>query len=195
MNNQVPIAAGKGVLRSFTAVPSAELIRAVKKLAVHPREFCWRKAGQPWSSVRTVEELVARLHEAEEVALGISTTDYQQQLRIFRVLSLDQMQAALDIVCSAPGNELRWRLGQVHPLLPHLVFTRAGVEIQPRFMATVFVAFKGNVYYEFHLSEKIEPYVIIIAIDPHEGKLTWLSPLQVSHLEEAIASFKDRFVT
>jgi hypothetical protein len=66
-------------------------------------------------------------------------------------------------------------------------------EIQPNFLSTVHVHEIENVIYEFHLSDKFEPYCIVIAIDRDQGKLTVLSRQQVAHLEKAVVSFKRRW--
>ena len=50
-----------------------------------------------------------------------------------------------------------------------------------------------KVIYEFHLSDKFEPFCIIIAIDRDEGKLVVLSKQQISDMEQAVTNFKKKY--
>ena len=50
-----------------------------------------------------------------------------------------------------------------------------------------------EVRYCFFLSDKIEPYVIITAVDPSSGRLGTLTQQQIDHLSQSVANFKVRF--
>ena len=51
----------------------------------------------------------------------------------------------------------------------------------------------NSVIYEFHLSDKFEPYCIVIAIDRDEGKLIVLSKNHIVDLEQALVTFKKKY--
>ena len=71
---------------------------------------------------------------------------------------------------------------------------QAGIpEFKNNFLSTIYVQEINSVIYEFHLSDKFEPYCIVIAIDRDEGKLVVLSKQQILDLEQALAAFKKKY--
>lgn len=205
----VPICRRRGVLSEWAQVPLDALRSAVAgfvgTLGLGRPHFSLAlpQPGEPLASAERFEDLEealdyvqgprCSLQAAFVLTLDLSLSDFQRHLRILRLFSLDTLAKAVEVVQHSPLRAVRPRLRELHPLLPHLVYTRSTVEIQSRFMATVFAVVKDDVAYEFHLSEKLEPYVIIIAIHPRHGKLHWLDPTQLGHLEEALGEFKAKF--
>lgn len=61
--------------------------------------------------------------------------------------------------------------------------------LKSNFLTTVFVARKLDTCFEFHLSDKFEPYVIIIAFGPRTQNLVQLTRLQTEALRQAIEEF------
>ncbi|EDQ86423.1 uncharacterized protein MONBRDRAFT_10958 [Monosiga brevicollis MX1] len=127
------------------------------------------------------------------VFIDIGLAALRLHIKLLQLVSLSDVQTASSMAHTVPLERLRRQLRGLNPLLGHMVFTREVVQIQPRFLATVFVQeLEGDVY-EFHLSEKIEPYVIIIVINPYAGKLAWLNRQQVACLERSIDAFKRKY--
>jgi hypothetical protein len=50
-----------------------------------------------------------------------------------------------------------------------------------------------GVFYCFFLSDKLEPFVIVTAVDPAAGKLHRLTHAQVDDLQAALRAYKDRY--
>lgn len=66
-------------------------------------------------------------------------------------------------------------------------------EVRHNFVASVFAVLKGDCVYEFHLSDKFEPYAIAIVIHRDRGKLIRLSKTHVQDLESAVRAFKHKY--
>jgi len=125
--------------------------------------------------------------------IDLGWAELPRHIKLLQTISPDQLQQAGEIAMEWPLHRMRGRLRQLHPLLGHMVFTRDAIQVQPRFLATVYFQELGGDIYEFHLSEKIEPYIIVIVINPYAGKLTWLNRSQVACLEQSLAAFKQKY--
>ena len=70
----------------------------------------------------------------------------------------------------------------------------AGVHVGLRghYAASLLVVPRGGVFYEFHLSDKMEPYAIACVLHPDRGPLTRLTRAQVADLAEALAQLRVR---
>ena len=64
--------------------------------------------------------------------------------------------------------------------------------MKAEFATLLFHHFLHGVFYCFFLSDKLEPFVIITAVHPVEGKLHRLTHAQVDDLQAALRAFKDR---
>ncbi len=67
------------------------------------------------------------------------------------------------------------------------------LRVKAEYSTLIFQQRIHGVFYCFLLSDKLEPFVIIIALHPQHGRLARLAPAQVADLREAIRHFKDRF--
>ena len=75
----------------------------------------------------------------------------------------------------------------------HLVERRSTLQLKANFLTTVFAMRTADTVFEFHLSDKVEPYAIIIAFDPESDELlVQLSRQQLAGLREAIKAFMRR---
>lgn len=132
-----------------------------------------------------------------DLSLRVPVGTLRNHLAILKVFTEEQVKQATHVIDGGRDQGVRWinnELDQIHPLLRHLVYKQNnGVELQPRFLTTAYLVNKKGVWFEFHLSEKLEPYVIIIVICPVQGKLHWLTRTQIDGLGEAINEFKGKF--
>ena len=66
-------------------------------------------------------------------------------------------------------------------------------ELRAYFILTLHIEKHEDCYYEFHLSDKMEPFAIACVLDPLHGLLTMLTRRHVEHLTTAIANFKAKY--
>lgn len=95
------------------------------------------------------------------------------------------------------------RMDEIDPMLRHTMDVKVvrnqrrnfiNIRVRPDY-ATLLFQHKGGygVRYCFFISDKLEPYIIITAVSPVEGKLQRLAKSQVEELEEGVKRFKEQY--
>ena len=109
-------------------------------------------------------------------------------------------------ISNATKNEIerqsREVLRTINPLLYHICRVRLVCNPRRNFITfyidsdyetLVHHVQTNNVYYCFMVSSKLEPFIIITAVCPHQGKLVRLTQSQIVDLMGAIDSFKKKY--
>jgi hypothetical protein len=95
-------------------------------------------------------------------------------------------------------------LAKVDPLLRHIMAIKVvvnprrnflNIRVKDDYVGLLFHKNTNGVFYCFLISDKLEPFIIITAVDPESwgGKLHNLTLAQVKDLKDAISSFKAKY--
>lgn len=94
------------------------------------------------------------------------------------------------------------QLGRSDPLLPHICDVRVvcnprrnyiNVSIKNEYVTLIHRELISGVHYCFFMSDKIEPYVIITALDARVGRLVALTKQQIGDVTAAVGVFKAKY--
>lgn len=143
------------------------------------------------STLRSCQQAPTRLQ------MRVATQMYHDRLPIMKMFSSEKVRALIAIAESTTTQK-KEKLIQVDAFLRNTLEHIPGYDnnfcLKANFLTSLYQARKVDTCFEFHLSDKIEPYVIIIAFDPSSnGNLVSLSPEQLLGLEEAIKEFAAQY--
>mmetsp|Transcript_66535 Transcript_66535/g.178045 ORF Transcript_66535/g.178045 Transcript_66535/m.178045 type:complete len:231 (+) Transcript_66535:1-693(+) len=136
--------------------------------------------------------------------MRIATDMYRDKLRVLEYLySLDQVRTLTshakgvgeDDGAGDPASaQSRDKMAGTDRFVKNLLERRGPVKLKANFLTTVFAQRVAGTVFEFHLSDKFEPYAIIIAFDPDsDNLLVQLSTRQLDGLDKARRDFMQRY--
>eukprot|EP00041_Stephanoeca_diplocostata_P009169 m.139563 g.139563 ORF g.139563 m.139563 type:complete len:506 (+) comp17632_c0_seq1:223-1740(+) len=136
-------------------------------------------------------------HLAFHLCIRVATKMYAKLLPVLAALPEPRVRAAMAVVQNEHYTAVYRQVTDIEPWLRHFVqpIRAAYPEIRSNYLSSVFAVLDADdgCIYEFHFSDKFEPYIIAVVLDPREGKLVRLTSRHVTHLSRAIAAFKHKF--
>lgn len=67
------------------------------------------------------------------------------------------------------------------------------VRVKNDFLSTFYHEVIDGIYFIYKMSDKLEPFVIVLAVEPHSGKLNILTTKQINDLDVSLVHFRQRF--
>jgi len=99
-------------------------------------------------------------------------------------------------------EDAKLALSRLDPLLYHTMAVKIvtnprrnfiNIRVKDDYVGLLFHRQMQGIFYCFFLSDKLEPFIIITAVHPVDGKLVTLNSCQVADLREAIKAFKAKY--
>ncbi len=143
--------------------------------------------GKEFSSLKDALPLMRRCDAklAFCIRMRVATAMYHERLPILRMFDTAQVRAfsGPDRAAACAGAAYMRNLTE-----------RGFARLKTNFLTSVFQHKGADTCFEFHLSDKFEPFAIVIALDPDgSGNLVRLSRAQVDELSAALDAFKAKF--
>ena len=192
----------RGPRETWGAVDRSELEAAVegfkRKHGVHRETYRYDDGRGEADELRQVLQAMERRQGAPfSLAIRVATQMFTALMPMVRLLlKPGPLREAIAVVAGTEPREVFDSLTAIEPALAHLMQRGRGggyPELRLQFLSTIFAVEKRGVIYEAHLSDKFEPFAIIIAIDRAAGKIIRLSRDQVEDLEAALGELRRKF--
>lgn len=94
------------------------------------------------------------------------------------------------------------KLTKIDPIAKHIYDVKIvtnprknfiNIRVKAEYSTLLFHSFYNGIYYCFFLSDKLEPFVIVTALDPVDGRLVKLNAYQVTDMDKAVTDFRTKY--
>eukprot|EP00040_Diaphanoeca_grandis_P028886 m.168101 g.168101 ORF g.168101 m.168101 type:complete len:478 (-) comp31492_c0_seq1:171-1604(-) len=195
--NVVAIHPERGRVRSWRDVDHNALMGAVraflKKVFVSQETYRYSAGAQSViaNDLKKVLDRAGRSSAAFVLHIRVATQLMINALPVLKTITIDQTRSLFRKV-----EALSTDFQLVHPLLKFITEKNrqsGSAEFRLQFLSTIFAVWKDNQLYEFHVSDKFEPFVIAIVIDNNTGKQNRLTSKQLENMDAALVEFRNKF--